>query len=165
MSHICTTSSKRLHLYMVIKPERTSSPFAVSLWASWPGESGPRVMAAPVASWHDFASRLENSGLLDSDSLGCVDAHVARGEPTVRYVSCSLEDLQKIGLRDVPESDAKGLPGQVGAFYQKLSGTPGSFSTDEYPPRASENAASKLRFWGFASITSPPISQFRSLTL
>ena len=124
-----TTNSQLLHLYMVIKPEKAKGPFAVSLWATWTGESGPRVMAAPQSSWHDFASRLENSGLLDSDSLGCVDAHVARGEPTVRYVSCSLEDLESIGLRDVPESDAKGLPGQAGALYQKLSGTPRSFST------------------------------------
>ena len=144
MSHISsTTSSKHLDLYMVIKPEKAKDPFAVSLWATWTGESGPRVMAAPESSWHDFASRLENSGILDSDSLGCVDAHVARGEPIVRYVSCSLEDLQKIGLRDVPESEAKRLPRQAGTFYQKLSGTSGSFSTDEYQPRASENAASK----------------------
>jgi hypothetical protein len=93
MTHISTTSSKRFNLYMMIKPEGTSSPFSVSLWATWSGESGPRVMAAPEASWHDFASRLENTGLLDRDSIGSVDAHVGRGEPTVRYVSCSLDDL------------------------------------------------------------------------
>ncbi len=142
MSHISTTSSKRLHLYMVIKPERASNPFAVSLWATWPAESGPRIMAAPEASWHDFARRLENSGLLDSTSLGSVDAHVGRGEPTVHYVSCSLEDLQKIGLQDVPESDGKRLSELPGAFYQKLSGTPGPLSTDECQPRQSDYAAS-----------------------
>jgi N-acetylglucosaminyldiphosphoundecaprenol N-acetyl-beta-D-mannosaminyltransferase len=98
-------------------------------------------MAAPEASWHDFASRLENTGLLDRDSIGSVDAHVGRGEPTVRYVSCSLDDLEKIGLRDVPESDAKKLPKIASAFYQKLSGTPGSLSTDEHQPRPSEYAA------------------------
>ena len=99
-------------------------------------------MAAPEASWHDFASRLENSGLLDSNSLGSVDAQVGRGESTVRYVSCSLEDLEKIGLRDVPESDTKRLPELAGEFYQKLSGAPGSLSTDEDQPHPSEYAAS-----------------------
>jgi N-acetylglucosaminyldiphosphoundecaprenol N-acetyl-beta-D-mannosaminyltransferase len=143
VTHISTTDSELLNLYMMIKPEKEKGPFAVSLWATWTGKSGPRVMAAPESSWHDFSSRLENSGLLDSDSLGCVDAHVGRGEPTVRYVSCSLEDLQKIGLRDVPESEAKELRGEAGALYQKISGTHGSFSTDEYQPHASENSASK----------------------
>ena len=117
MSHLGTSCSKCL--YLVIKPERASSPYAVSLWATWPGESGPCVMATPEDSWHEYSRRLEHSGVLDSSSLGCVDAHVGRGEPVVRYVSCSLPELHSLGLRDVPRTEGKRLP--VDALQQKLS--------------------------------------------
>ena len=94
------------------------------------------------SSWHDFASRLENSGVLIA-TASVVWTPCRSGRIHGSRCFCSLEDLKNIGLRDVPESGAKGLPGQAGALYQKLSGTAGSFSTDEYQPHTSGDAASK----------------------
>ena len=97
-------------VYLLIQPEQGSHPFDVSLWTISQMESTDRIMTAPQASWHDFAGRFEKAGLMDSCSLGYVDAHLGRGESVLRTIECSSRDLHKIGLRDVPRTHVKRLP-------------------------------------------------------
>ena len=100
-------------VYLLIQPEQGSVQFAVSLWIFSRIGSVARIMTAPHASWHDFARRIEAAGLLDSNELGCVDAHIGRGEPVLRTIGCTIEDLRKIGLCEVSRPEATKVPAAI----------------------------------------------------
>jgi hypothetical protein len=104
---------------LLIQPEQGPVPFSVSLWSFLQTGSVKRIMTAPRGSWHDFARRIEEVGLLDSHGLGCVDAHIGRGEPVLRSIGCSLDDLRKIGLRELSKPQATRVPAPLLQFYSR----------------------------------------------
>ena len=108
-------------VYLLIQPEQGLAPFAVSLWTFSHTGSVTRIMTAPQASWHDFARRIEVAGLLDSNELGCVDAHIGRGEAVLRTVECTTEDLRKIGLCEVSRPEATKVPAAILQFSRDYS--------------------------------------------
>jgi hypothetical protein len=108
-------------VYLLIQPEQGLVPFTVSLWTFSHTGSVERIMTAPQASWHDFARRIEAAGLLDSNELGCVDAHIGRGEPVIRTVGCTLDDLRKIGLCEVSSPEATKVPAVLLEFSKDYS--------------------------------------------
>lgn len=108
-------------VYLLIQPEQGLAPFAVSLWTFSRTGSVTRIMTAPEASWHDFARRIEAAGLLDSNELGCVDAHIGRGEPVLRTIECTTEDLRKIGLCEVSRPEATKVPAAILQFSRDYS--------------------------------------------
>ena len=61
-------------------------------------------MESSPESWHHFARRLEEIGLLGAGDLGRVDAHLGRGEAVRCSVACGVETLQQIGLRKASSS-------------------------------------------------------------
>jgi hypothetical protein len=108
-------------VYLLIQPEQGVVPFTVSLWTFSHSGSATRIMNAPQASWHDFARLMEVAGLLDSNELGCVDAHIGRGEPVLRTIGCTTEDLRKIGLREVLRPEATKVPAAILQFSRDYS--------------------------------------------
>jgi hypothetical protein len=108
---------------LFIQPEQGPVPYSVSLWIFLRTGSVERIMTAPQASWHDFARRIEEAGLLESTELGCVDAHVGRGEPVLRAIGCTLDDLRKIGLCEVSRPDATRIPVPLIQFSRNFSKT------------------------------------------
>lgn len=109
--------------YLFIQPEQGPIPFAVSLWIFLRTGSVERFMTAPQASWHHFARRIEDAGLLGSTELGCVDAHIGRGESVLRTIGCTLDDLRKIGLCEVSRPDATRIPVPLIQFSRNFSKT------------------------------------------
>jgi hypothetical protein len=118
-------------VYLLIQPEPGPIPFAVSLWIFLSTESAEPSMSAPAASWHDFAQRIEQAGLLDNRSLGSVDAQIGRGEPVLRPIACTPDSLRKIGLTEVPPCHAKRLPASFLRFSKNKSVKLGLLSTAE----------------------------------
>ena len=119
MVQVLTDSSTCL--YLVVQPEKVAAPFAVSLWATWAAGSETGTMASTPGSWHDFARLLEHAGLMDSSDLGWVDAHVGRGEPIIRSLSCSVADLEAIGLGEVHKLDDRGVPDSIVTLQRELA--------------------------------------------
>jgi hypothetical protein len=108
-------------VYLLIQPEPGPTPFAVTLWLLSPNAFAEPIMAAPRASWHDVARRIEQAGLLDHSILGCVDAQIGRGESVLRPISCTRDDLRKIGLIEVPGMSSKKLPPSLLRFSRNKS--------------------------------------------
>ena len=61
-------------------------------------------MESSPESWHNFARRLEETGLLGAGELGRVDAHIGRGEPVQCSIACGIEVLKRIGLHETAPS-------------------------------------------------------------
>lgn len=100
--------SQHQHFDLLIRPEN-GDEFMVSLWAIRGIGASQPVLTGPPASWLNYARLLEQGKVLDSRSLGRVDASISRGEAIVQPIHCSTEALHGIGLREELEAFRKGL--------------------------------------------------------
>ena len=95
-----------LRVSLLIRPERGTVLYPVSLRASWLSGSAVRIMTSPQESWHAIARRMEEIRFIDNRCLGYLDAHIGRGEPVSCSVVSTLQELHQLGLCEVDDAAA-----------------------------------------------------------